>query len=72
MAQPTSVDGAQAAARADSTRRSRGPRRSNGRVFVAEFGEEYFEFAQVHRFWNGAISVGGHIRWTCCVSTGNP
>jgi rhamnulokinase len=64
MAQPTSVDGAQAAAR-------RGTARvvavdlgaSNGRVFVAEFGEEYFEFAQVHRFWNGAISVGGHIRW---------
>ena len=22
-----------------------------------------FEFAQVHRFWNGAIRVGGHIHW---------
>jgi rhamnulokinase len=36
---------------------------SSGRVFVAEFGREHFEFAQVHRFWNGAIKAGGHIHW---------
>jgi rhamnulokinase len=36
---------------------------SSGRVFVAEVGEECFEFAQVHRFWNGDIRVGGHIHW---------
>ena len=36
---------------------------SSGRVFVAELGKEYFEFAQVHRFWNGAIRAGGHIHW---------
>ena len=32
-------------------------------MFVAEFGEERLEFAQVHRFWNGAIRAGGHIHW---------
>ena len=36
---------------------------SSGRVFLADFGEEHFEFAQVHRFWNGAIRAGGHIHW---------
>ncbi len=36
---------------------------SSGRVFVAELGEKYFEFDQVHRFWNGAIRAGGHIHW---------
>jgi rhamnulokinase len=36
---------------------------SNGRVFVAGFAQEHFEFVQVHRFWNGAIRAGGHIHW---------
>ena len=63
MAQPTPVAGARAAT-------SNGTRvvavdlgASSGRVFAAEFAEEHFEFAQVHRFWNGAVRAGGHIYW---------
>ena len=64
MAQPTSVVGAEAAAPFKVARVvAIDLGASNGRVFVAEVGQEHFEFAQVHRFWNGAISVGGHIRW---------
>ena len=36
---------------------------SSGRVFVVEFGHEYFDFAQVHRFWNGGTRAGSHIYW---------
>ena len=36
---------------------------SSGRVFVVELGHEYFEFAQVHRFWNGGTRAGSHIYW---------
>jgi len=64
MAQPTSVAGAESVT---PTRAARVVAvdlgASSGRVFVAEFGEERLEFAQVHRFWNGAIRVGGHIHW---------
>ena len=64
MAQPASVVGAEAttpfgAARVVAVDLGA----SSGRVFVAEFGEEHFEFTQVHRFWNGAIRAGGHIQW---------
>ena len=64
MAQPASVVGAEAttpfgAARVVAVDLGA----SSGRVFVAEFSEEHFEFTQVHRFWNGAIRAGGHIQW---------
>ena len=36
---------------------------SSGRVFVAELGEDHFEFAPVHRFWNGGTRAGRHIHW---------
>jgi rhamnulokinase len=64
MAQPTSVVGAEAAAPFKVARVvAIDLGASNGRVFVAEVGQEHFEFAQVHRFWNGAIWAGGHIHW---------
>ncbi len=64
MAQPTSAGGAEAATPLGAARVvAVDLGASSGRVFVAEFGEERFEYAQVHRFWNGAIRVGGHIHW---------
>ncbi|MGO9300215.1 MAG: rhamnulokinase [Acidimicrobiales bacterium] len=64
MAQPTSAGGAEAAEPFGTARVvAVDLGASSGRVFVAEFGEEHFEFSQVHRFWNGAISAGGHIHW---------
>jgi hypothetical protein len=36
---------------------------SNGRVFVAEVGEDRFRFAQVHWFWNGDVRLDSHRHW---------
>jgi len=64
MAQPAPVVGAEPAMPSGAARVAAVDLgASSGRVFVAEFGREHFEFAQIHRFWNGAIRVGGHIHW---------
>ena len=64
MAQPASAVGADAttsSGRARVVAVDLGA--SSGRVFTAEFASGQVEFAQVHRFWNGAIKAGKHIHW---------
>jgi rhamnulokinase len=36
---------------------------SNGRVFLAEIGDDHVELSEVHRFWNGGVRAGHHIHW---------
>jgi rhamnulokinase len=59
MAQPASSTGARAPARVVAVDLGA----SNGRVFLAEIGQESLELTQVHRFSNGGVRVGRHIYW---------